>query len=83
MSHCVLLEKAALIITKLQLIGAEPEVLTVNSLDFFFFFSFLLALKMRRQGVAKQAFFPEIYETNKQNQPPGNDPGSLHSRTLE
>lgn len=27
-------EKAGLIITKLQLIGAEPEILMVNSLDF-------------------------------------------------
>jgi hypothetical protein len=38
-------EKAALIISKLQLIGTEPETLTVNSLDFFFPFSFL-ALKL-------------------------------------
>lgn len=59
-------EKAALIITKLQLIGAEPEILTVNSLDIFFFFP-PLALKMRRQGVAKQAFFSRGFmkQTNK------------------
>lgn len=79
MSFC---KKAALIISKLPLIGAEPETLTVNSLGFFFSF---LAHKMRRKGEAKQAFFfffPGIYETNKTS-PSGNDLGSLHYRTSE
>lgn len=34
-------EKAALIFSKLQLIGPEPETLTVNLLGFSFFFFFL------------------------------------------
>lgn len=57
---CSFFKKAALVISKLQLIGAEPESLTVNPLVFFFFF---LALTLRRkekqnrlcfQGLKKQ-----------------------------
>lgn len=48
-------KKAALVISKLQLIGAEPESLTVNPLVLCFVF---LALTLRRKGEAKQALLP-------------------------
>lgn len=47
-------KKATLVISKLQLIGAEPESLTVNALVFFVF----LALTLKRKGEAKQALLP-------------------------
>lgn len=51
-------KKAAPVISKLQLPGAEPETLTVRSL--YLFLSFWL-LKMRRKRVTKQAFYLFIF----------------------
>jgi hypothetical protein len=52
---CSFFKKAALVISKLQLIGAEPESLTVNPLVFFFFFP---GSYIEEEGEAKQALLP-------------------------